>query len=352
MEYKDYYKILGVEKNASIDDIKKAFRKLARKYHPDMNPGDKKAEAKFKEINEAYEVLSDPAKRQKYDTLGPNWQEQFTAPNPGYSWNRPTGQGGGATTGPNGGSAGTSGGNFDFTFNDNGFSDFFESLFGRNKNNNQTLRKRPGDNIEQNVEISLREAYEGTKRTFTVQSPNECPICHGSGEFKGQTCSACSGQGNVFDTKKIEVAIPPGADNGTRVRVAGEGQPGFGGGTRGDLYLIISLKPDSVWERKGDDIFIEVNVDLLTVVLGGEITITLPNNKSLIMTIPQNTQNAQTFRLRGKGMPQLRSNSRGDLYAKIRVVVPALTDEEREFFSAMRRRRNSGNSMEFKSAAM
>ncbi len=350
MEYKDYYKILGVEKTASIDDIKKAFRKLARKYHPDMNPGDKKAEAKFKEINEAYEVLSDPTKRQKYDTLGPNWQEQFTSPNPGFSWNRPPGQNGGGSSAPGGGSAGA--GNFDFTINDNGFSDFFESLFGRNKNNNQTMRKRTGDNIEQNVEISLREAYEGTKRIFTVQSPSECPICHGSGELKGQQCSACAGQGNVFDTKKIEVSIPPGADNGTRVRVAGEGQPGIGGGQRGDLFLIISVKPDTLWERKGDDIYTEVNVDLLTVVLGGEITITLPNNKALIMTIPQNTQNAQTFRLRGKGMPQLRATARGDLYAKVRVVVPALTNEEREFFSEMRKRRNAGNSMESKSAAL
>jgi DnaJ-class molecular chaperone len=342
MEYKDYYKILGVQKGASTDDIKKAFRRLARKYHPDVNPGDKSAEGKFKEINEAYEVLSDPEKRQKYDTLGPNWQEQFGF-QPGaqagtrartYTWSG----GGGPTAG-----SGSYGG-IPFDLDDaTGFSDFFEALFGRQRTDTGTttrteMRRRPGENIEQPVEITLREAYEGAKRIFTIQSPSECPTCHGTGEVKGRVCPTCQGQGVVTTSKKIEVTIPKGADNGTRVRVAGEGQPGIGGGPRGDLYLIVSVKPDPTFERKGDDLYVEVPVDLLTAMLGGEVAVPQPSGKQLLLTIPPETQNGQVFRLVGKGMPRLRGASQGNMFAKVRIVLPThLSSRERELFAELKR---------------
>ncbi len=341
MEYKDYYKVLGVQRNASQDDIKKAFRKLARKHHPDVNPGDKKAEERFKEINEAYEVLSDPEKRQKYDTLGPNWQEQF-GPGPG------TGPFGRTTTRTSrGGSV-----PFDFDTDPTHFSDFFETLFGRagagagagtrsGRVTTDQLRRRPGDNIEQPVEISLQEAYNGSSRKFVVQSPEVCGACMGIGEVNGKTCPTCQGQGQTTRTKHIEVRIPPGVDNGSRVRVAGEGQPGLGGGPRGDLFLIISIRPDPNYERKGDDLTTEIPVDLATVMLGGEALVTTPDGKQLLLTIPPETQNGQQFRLPGKGMPNLRSGARGNLYARVRVMLPTrLTPHEKELFAELARGRS------------
>lgn len=339
MEYKDYYKVLGVQRNASQDEIRKAFRKLARKHHPDVNPGDKKAEARFKEINEAYEVLSDPEKRQKYDTLGPNWQEQF-----GFG-------GAGTGTGPfgrTGTRTRTSGGiPFDFDTDPTHFSDFFETLFGRagtrtgRTTTAEQLRRRQGDNIDQPVEISLQEAYSGSSRKFVVQSPEVCASCLGTGEVNGKTCQTCQGQGQTTRTKHIEVRIPPGVDNGSRVRVAGEGQPGIGGGPRGDLYLVISIRPDPNFERKGDDLITEIPVDLTTAMLGGEAPITLPDGKRLLLTIPPETQNGQEFRLSGKGMPNLRTGARGNLYARVRVMLPTrLTPHEKELFAELARGRS------------
>ncbi len=338
MEYKDYYKVLGVERKASQDDIKKAFRKLARKHHPDVNPGDKKAEERFKEINEAYEVLSDPEKRQKYDTLGPNWQEQF-----GFGGTGPFGRSGARTR--------TGGGvPFDFDTDPTNFSDFFETLFGRGSasrtgrttTNTDRLRRRQGDNIEQPVEVSLQEAYSGGSRKFVVQSPEICPTCNGIGEINGKPCLTCQGQGITTRTKQIEVRIPPGVDNGSRVRVAGEGQPGIGGGPRGDLYLVISIRPDLTYERKGDDLTTDIAVDLTTAMLGGEVLVTTPDGKQLLLTIPPETQNGRQFRLPGKGMPNLRTGMRGNLYARVRVQLPTgLTSREKELFAELARVRGS-----------
>jgi DnaJ-class molecular chaperone len=339
VEYKDYYKILGVERTASQDDIKKAFRKLARKHHPDMNPGNKEAEKRFKEINEAYEVLSDPEKRQKYDTLGPNWQEQFGfqgSPNPNVRTRTYTGAGG-------------RGGNipFDFDTDPTGFSDFFETLFGNARTGTRTrtqtdMRRRAGDNLEQPVEISLKEAYEGAKRVFTVQVPSECPTCRGTGEVRGAICPTCQGQGQVMNTERIEVTIPKGADTGTRVRVAGKGQPGIGGGPRGDLYLIVNVKPDPQFERKKDDLYVDVPVDLATALLGGEVPVPQLSGRNLLLTIPPETQNGQIFRLAGKGMPRLRGTGQGDLYARVRVVLPThLTEGERKLFAEFRKGRET-----------
>ena len=347
MDYKDYYKVLGIQRNASQDEIKKAFRKLARKHHPDVNPGDKKAEARFKEINEAYEVLSDPEKRQKYDTLGPNWQEQF-------------GFGSGAGTGPFGrtgartGSGRTGGVPFDYDDDPTSFSAFFETLFGRagagggastttrtGRTTTDQLRTRPGDNIEQPVEITLTEAYNGAARTFVVQSPEVCSTCLGLGEVNGKTCATCQGQGQTTRTKRLEVRIPAGVENGSKVRVGGEGQPGIGGGPRGDLFLVISVRTDPTFERKGDDLITEVPIELTTAMLGGEAPVTLPDGKRLLLTIRPETQNGQEYRLTGKGMPNLRTGARGNVYARVRVTLPTqLTEHERELFAELARARS------------
>lgn len=329
MEYKDYYKILGIQKSASADDIKKAYRKLARKYHPDVNPGDKASEEKFKEINEAYEVLSDPEKRQKYDTLGPNWQDMFAGAGAGGPYGAPRTQTYTYRTG--GGGAG-------FGFEDS-FSDFFETLFGQATGGRRasSFRRRAGDNIEQPVEITLAEAYTGASRSYMVQSPEVCPTCKGTGEVKNRPCPTCSGQGTVSKTKKIEVKIPAGVDTGSRVRIAGEGQPGIGGGPRGDLYLVISVKSDPNFERKGDDLYTDVLVDLFTAVLGGEVPVSTPDGRRILLTIPTGTQNGQVIRLTGKGMPRLHGTGRGNLYARIKVVLPSrLSEKEKELFKELK----------------
>lgn len=336
MDYKDYYKILGVARGASADDIKKAFRKLARKYHPDVNPGDKKAEERFKEINEAYEVLSDADKRKKYDTLGPNWQEQF---GPGFSNGRRTYSYGGTGRGTP----------FEFDPSGAGFSDFFEALFGRNntagtRGNNgsfgRDMRRRAGENIEQPVEVTLQEAYLGGTRTFNIQSTEVCPTCQGTGETSGRVCPTCSGQGMVPRNKRIQVKIPAGVDNGSKIRVAGEGQPGIGGGPRGDLYLVITVKTDPTFERKGDDLYTDVDVELVKAMLGGEVPVPTPDGKRLMLTIPAETQNNRTFRLGGKGMPRLRGEGSGNLFARVRVVLPMqLSVEERALFEQLARGR-------------
>ncbi len=333
MDYKDYYKILGVARGASADEIKKAFRKLARKYHPDVNPGDKKAEDRFKEINEAYEVLSDADKRKKYDTLGPNWQEQF---GPSFSGSRHTNPYGGGRGAPQ----------FDFDPNGAGFSDFFEALFGRSNaagsrgnagsSTARDIRRRAGDNIEQPVEATLQEAYLGGSRTFNIQSTEICPTCQGTGETNGRLCATCSGQGMVPRNKRIQVKIPAGVDNGSKIRVAGEGQPGIGGGPRGDLYLVITVKPDPLFERKGDDLYTDVEVELVKAMLGGEVPVPIPDGRRMALTIPAETQNNRTFRLAGKGMPRLRGEGNGNLYARVKVVLPMqLSIEERALFEKL-----------------
>jgi len=330
-----------VGRGVSSDDIKKAFRKLARKYHPDVNPGDKKAEEKFKEINEAYEVLSDGDKRRKYDTLGPNWQEQFGSnfSNAGARRSSTYSYG-----------TGGRGSSIDFDPNNAAFSDFFEALFGRSGFSSSTgtngmrtdMNRRAGDNIEQPVEVTLQEAYVGGARTFNIQSTEVCPTCQGTGEVSGRVCSTCSGQGMVPRNKRIQVKIPAGVDNGSKIRVGGEGQPGIGGGPRGDLYLIISVKPDPTFERKGDDLNVDVDVELVTALLGGEVPVPLLDGRRVMLTIPAETQNNRVFRLGGKGMPRLRAEGSGNLYARVRIVLPThLSQEERGLFEKFARGRSA-----------
>jgi len=319
MEYKDYYKVLGVSKSASAEDIKKAFRKLARRYHPDVNPGDQKSEEKFKEINEAYEVLSDVTKRRKYDTLGPNWQEQF-----GY----PSGAGGRTT-------------NFrssSMNYNSAGFSDFFEALFGRPT----TSTRKTGEDIEQRVEVTFQEAYSGGMRTFNIQSTEACPVCRGTRLVAGKSCTNCNGLGTLARSKRIQVKIPAGVDNGSKIRVAGEGQPGSGGGPRGDLFLVISVKPDPLFERRGDDLYSDIDVDLVTAILGGEVAVTIPDGRKLVLTVPPETQNGRLFRLANKGMPHLRGEGNGNFFARVKVVLPmGLNDAERGLFEQLARSRGA-----------
>jgi DnaJ-class molecular chaperone len=320
MDYKDYYKVLGVAKNASADDIKKAFRKLARKYHPDVNPGDKRSEEKFKEINEAYEVLSDAEKRRKYDTLGPNWQDQF-----GFS----------SAAGRRSSNFRSSPLNYDPS---SGFSDFFEALFGRPT----APTRRTGEDIEQRVDVTMQEAYTGGMRTFNIQSTEACPICRGTRVVAGKSCVNCSGLGMLAHSKRIQVKIPAGVDNGSKIRVAGEGQPGSGGGPRGDLYLVINVKPDQLYERKGDDLYVDIDVDLVTAILGGEVPVPTPDERKLALTIPPETQNGRLFRLANKGMPRLRSEGNGNLFARVKVVLPmGLTDDERSLFEQLARSRGT-----------
>lgn len=334
MEYKDYYKILNVPRGASADEIKKAFRKLARQYHPDVNPGDKKAEARFKEINEAYEVLSDPDKRKKYDLLGPNWQEQF-----GFS---------GTRRGPGFAGRGSSTPfDFDAAGGTGTFSDFFETLFGRSgagasgaRGARTDFRRRPGDNIEQPVEVTLAEAYTGATRTYNVQSTEACPVCKGTGEVSGKSCANCGGQGMIPKSKRLQVKIPAGVDNGSKIRVAGEGQPGIGGGPRGDLLLVVTVRPDPKYERKGDDLYADIDVDLVNAMLGGEAPVPLPDGRRLNLTIPPETQNGTVFRLGGKGMPHLRGEGSGNLFARVKVLLPTrLSGEERSLFEQLARSR-------------
>jgi len=321
MQYKDYYKILGLNKEASTDEIKKSFRKLARKYHPDMNPGDKTAEEKFKEINEAHEVLSDPEKRKKYDQFGSQWQ-QFS-----QRGGRPEDFNWGAWGSYPGGNTQTrtvSPEEFEQMFGGGlgGFSDFFEFLFGglggqrsggfetifrgsRGASRSQNVR---GRDMEQEISITLEEAYHGTSRVL---------------QWEGG--------------KKIEAMVPPGVKTGSKIRLSGQGIPGSGAGKAGDLYLKINVLPHSLFARKGEDLYIDSSLDLYTAILGGSIEVpTL--GKSVKLTIPPETGNGKVFRLQGLGMPSIRNSSRkGDLYVTVKIKVPTkLTREEKDLFIKLR----------------
>jgi curved DNA-binding protein len=314
MDYKDYYQILGVDKKASEKEIKAAYRKLARRYHPDVNHNDPKAEERFKEINEAYEVLSDQEKRAKYDQLGADWQrwQQRGGSPTDFNWNR-------WTTGPAGERVYVQYGapeDLADLFGQGGspFSDFFTSIFGgmgpdpgQSGGFAYQPRAQRGQDYEQTVEISLAEAYHGTTRILTK------------------------------DGRRLEVKIPAGAKSGTKVRMRGEGGSGSGGGPAGDIFLKVKVRPDPRFERKGDDLHVTVPVDLYTAVLGGETHV--PTMASEVkLKIPAYAQNGQTFRLRGKGMPKLgQKNAFGDLYAKIEVRLPSkLTAAQREYFEKLR----------------
>jgi curved DNA-binding protein len=285
MAGKDYYKILGVNRNASEREIKQAYRRLARQYHPDVNPGDKSAEGKFKQINEAYEVLSDKENRKKYDKYGDQWQyaDQFEKAQrqqaPGWDFSR-------------GGSR--------VYFGEGDFGSLFDDLLRGFGTSRGQPRPRRGQSLEYPVEVTLEEAYHGTTRTLSFA-----------------------------DGKRLEVKVPPGVRNGSRVRLAGKGVQG------GDLYLIVSVKPHPIFERQGDDLSVGVSVPLVVAMLGGEVQVPTLKGK-LALKVPPETQNGRTFRLAGQGMPHLGDKSRGDLLAKVRVVLPTkLSAKEKELFKQL-----------------
>ncbi len=316
VDYKDYYKVLGVDKNASQKDIQKAYRKLARKYHPDVNPDDKEAEEKFKDINEANEVLSDPEKRKRYDELGRYYQQYGRGP---------------GTSGPTR-AAGGDGRRAQYStmseedLNDlfggaSPFSDFFETFFGSGISDATRRRTRTTgraqrnvyapeeQDVETEVDVTLAEAYQGATRMFELTEPD------GS-------------------TRRLEVKIPAGVDEGSRIRITGQGLQGASG--RGNLYLRVHILPDPRFTREGTTLRTRVDVPLATAVLGGEVHVPTPDGRRLLLRIPPGTQNGKTFRLRGQGMPALgQPDKRGDLYVEVNVVLPThLNDEQRRLFEA------------------
>lgn len=304
---RDYYSVLGVPRTASDKEIRSAYRKLARKYHPDLNPGDKTAEARFKELQAAYDVLSDPEKRKKYDQFGPNWEH--------------VSQGGFGQAGFDPRAAG--GVHFDFESGSD-FSEILENLFGAglggfgSRGGTRTrTRPRRGEDIEHQVTVSLEEAYFGGTRVLEVPSLNGLP------------------------PRRIEVRIPPGVRTGQRIRLAGEGGAGFAGGSAGDMYLVVTVRPHGTFERKDDDLYCDVQLPLTTAVLGGELQVPTINGK-VALRIPPETQNGQVFRLTGKGMPRVGGHGHGDMFAKMKVVVPTkLSPREKELFEELRRLRGS-----------
>jgi molecular chaperone DnaJ len=323
MAGKDYYQILGVNRSASEKEIKQAFRRLARKYHPDLNSGDKSAEAKFKEINSAYEVLSNTEKRKKYDQFGDQWEyaDQFAK------------SGGQERVRWDFGKGGTT-----FEYGDlSGFGDIFSSLFGDSGLGSRMRRgPRRGQDIESPVEVTLEEAYHGSARMMQLQTQEPCTACGGTGRVGNRVCTICNGAGGKVTPKRLEVKIPAGVRDGSRIRIAGEGGPGLAGGSKGDLYLVVKVLPHKLFERKGDDLYTEVSVPLATAILGGEVR--LPTlNGNLSLKIPPETQNGKVFRLAGKGMPQLGNNKHGNMFAKVKVVLPTnLTEEEKKLFEKLR----------------
>ena len=351
MQYKDYYAVLGVKRDASPKEIKAAYRKLARKHHPDVNPNSKDAEARFKEINEAYEVLSDEEKRKKYDRFGADWEQFENMGGQGQqssgfdfnSWAQQQGYqpGGRRTYTTTGGMPGGA-----------GFSDFFDMLFGgsgmptggaadpfgRIRGGSRTVTRR-GEDITHPVEVTLEEAYTGTSRRLQMQVEDVCPTCNGTGMQGSATCPTCGGLGAVPRMKTLEAKIPAGVRTGSVVRLAGEGGPGTGGSPRGDLRLEITVLPHPRFERKGDDLTLTVQVPLYTAVLGGEVHVPTLRGTSLALRIPAGTQNGRTIRLTGQGMPHLNDAARkGDLLVKVDVQLPEhLTDQERDLFTQLQR---------------
>ncbi|MBV9600556.1 MAG: DnaJ domain-containing protein [Chloroflexi bacterium] len=316
---RDYYSVLGVPRTASDKDIKTAYRKLARKHHPDVNPGDKKSEALFKEIGEAYSVLSDADKRKKYDRWGHDWEKIEQAQAAGANFRtRPGGTSYTYTTGPNGGAP--SGAGFNFESEDLG--GLFEQLFGRASGGRQRVRATPrrGGDIDQPVEITLEEAFNGTQRTYTLSDAS------------------------TGESRSVEVKIPAGATDGLRVRVAGKGEPGSSGGTAGDLYLVVSVKPHALFEREGDDLRVKVPTPLYTAILGGEVRVPTPRGTHLALKVPPETANGQRMRLTGQGMPRVNASGRGDLLAEINVQLPRnLSPHEKDVFAELARLRDGAS---------
>ena len=351
---RDYYEVLGVSKGASEDEIKKAYKKLARKYHPDMNPGDKEAEEKFKEVNEANEVLSDPEKKARYDQFG------FAGVDPSYGTGGPGGPGG----------AGGFGGGFDF----GDLGDIFGSFFGGGFGGGQTRRNGPqrGESIRASVSVTFTEAAFGCEKEVTIQrseqcttckgngcapgtTPEICPDCHGSGVVQvqqrtpmgvfassrpcqrcrgtgriiHQPCTDCGGSGAVRKRKTIKVNIPAGIDHGQTISLRGQGNAGKNGGPAGDLLITVMVQPHELFRREGNDVFCEAPITFSQAVLGAKLRIPTID-EPVEYTIPEGTQTGTVFRLRGKGIPVLNGRGRGDQYVTVTIETPRNLSREQK----------------------
>jgi molecular chaperone DnaJ len=374
---KDYYAILGVARDAKPEAIRKAYRHLARKYHPDVNPGNKSAEEKFKQISEAYEILSDEKKRKIYDQYG------FYSDNiPPGGYQPSASPGDAARAYASGGTAGPGG--FDFSGFDFsnfeprpggraggedsgfGFRDIFSQIFSRNPASGaeeEDQAETRGRDLEHHMHLSFWDAIRGTQVRITVNRNETCPTCKGTGTGKGPAtvcstcdgkgrvvrqsgamrfegpcpdcngtgkrkppCPTCSGAGFVTRPETFEVRIPPGVDQGSRVRVAGKGNTGRNGGPPGDLYIVTDVEPHPVFERKGDNVYVKVPVTIAEASLGAKVEVPTIDGPSTIK-IPPGTQSGQKLRLRGKGAPSLRGEARGDQFVEVQVVVPKVADE-------------------------
>jgi len=343
----DFYELLGCERTASPDDIKKAFRKLAMEHHPDRNHGNKDAEKRFKDLNHAYDILKDPDKRAAYDRYGPAAFE-------------------GGAGGP-GGPGGVHGQGFDFG---SVFGDIFEDMFGGQRGRAGGRADTRGQDLRFNLEITLEQAFSGTEATVRVPSsvacepchgsgaepgskPQQCQTCHGRGRLRAQQgfftveracpacqgagqvidkpCRGCAGQGRVRRDKTLKVNIPSGVEDGTRIRLTGEGEAGTRGGPAGDLYVFLSVRRHQLFEREGSDVHCRVPISMVQATLGGSIEVPTLDGKMARINIPASTQSGHQFRLRAKGMPIVRSSQRGDMYIEITVETPTnLTAKQKE----------------------
>jgi len=319
---RDYFGTLGVSRNADEKEIKRAFRRLARKYHPDVNPGDKEAESKFKQISEAYEVLRDPEKRSQYLRYGRvgdiSGRPGAGAPG-GFTWQ--------TTTGPDFGFSGFAGLNME---------DLLSDLLGGREGR---FRSQRGEDAQAEIPLALEEAYQGVVKHITVPLQQFCLRCEGAGMMRdGSACPNCRGRGRIEQEKRLEVKIPPGVHTGSRIRLAGQGRIGPTG-ERGDLYLIPKVAPHRLFQRRGDDLHLEIPVTYPEAALGAEIKVPTLNGW-VTLTVPPGTAAGQRLRLAGKGMPRMRGGGSGDLYVRMRIVVPKdLTAEEKDLIARLGRLR-------------
>jgi len=319
---RDYYQRLGLSRSASADDIKKAFRRLARQYHPDLHSGAKKSEMekKFKELNEAHEVLSDPEKRKKYDHYGTQWEQAEAV----------------AKARARGGTRVYSSGQTDAGYESGEFSDFFENLFRGHGNGGNTTYEygAHGEDVETEVDLSLREARSGIIKRVSLTESVVCSTCRGHGSQRGRTCQTCLGAGSTKEHNTIEVKIPAGVHDGTRVRVGGKGRPGINGGKRGDLYLHVTIRPSQVFRQQGHDLYATLPVWPWEAALGADVMAPTVG-EPVRVKIPPGSRAESKLRLKGKGLP-IASGGHGDLFLTLQIVMPSsLSNEERALYEQL-----------------
>ena len=323
VKFRDYYEVLGAPHTATAEEIKKRYRKLAHKHHPDVNPGDKTAEERFKELNEAYEVLSDPEKRRRYDQLGQNWKggADFTPP-PGW-------EGAPVDLGDIYGAEHSAG----------GFSDFFETLFGGGRGTHARREgagfAMRGSNVEAEISLTLEEAHRGVTRKLALEADETCSACGGNGSKNNKVCASCRGRGSVHRPRALEVDVPPGVRDGSIIRLAGQGEAGANGAPPGDLYLHIGLEPHRLFSIVGnDDVQIQLPVTPWEAALGTKVEVPTLDGP-VKMTVPEGSQGGQRLRLRGQGLRR-RHGGRGDQYLQLKIVIPPkLSAKEKEMFGKL-----------------